>query len=459
MTEQTPEQPRLRKPWWQQIWLYVGLVALAAIATIVVVALLFNIESKKVEATQYPLKIVEIAQDELDPAVWGQNFPMQYDSFMQTATNYGATPYGGSEPYSKLEKYPAMTRLWAGYAFSVDHNEERGHQYMLQDQLDTQRIVVKEQPAACANCHAAEAPQLIEEMGWEEFNHTPYNEIKSQLHTGTSCADCHDPDTMELRITRRAFIDAMAEQGVDVTKASRQEMRSYVCNQCHVEYYFAGENKVLTFPWDKGLTIDDIDAYYTEVGFTDWVHKETGGGMLKAQHPETELFSTGLHYASGVACADCHMPYVREGSVKMSDHWLRSPLVNINGSCQTCHNYSEAELTERVNVIQNRTAELLRQSEEALLETIDAIVAVKEAGATEEELAEIYALHRSAQLRWDFISSENSTGFHSPQETARVLADSIDMARQAQIGAINLLNEKQGAAEAAAQVQLVSNGN
>jgi len=452
MSEQTP-----KKPWWKEIWLYAALLAVAAIATIVVVGLLMNIQGKKAEATQYPLRVVDVAADELDPAVWGQNFPMQYDSFMQTATNYGATAYGGSEPYSKLDRTPAMKRLWAGYAFSVDHNEERGHQFALQDQLDTERIVIKEQPAACANCHAAEAPQLIEEMGWEEFNHTPYNEIKSQLHTGTSCADCHDPETMELRITRRAFIDAMTKRGVDVTQASRQEMRSYVCQQCHVEYYFAGDNKVLTFPWEKGLTIDDIDAYYTEVGFTDWVHAETGGGMLKAQHPETELYSTGLHAASGVACADCHMPYVREGSVKVSDHWLRSPLVNINGSCQTCHNYSEAELEARIDTIQNRTAELLRQSEEALLETIDAIVAAKEAGATEEELAEIYALHRSAQLRWDFISSENSTGFHSPQEAARVLADSIDMARQAQIAAIELLNQKQGAAEAAAPVQLVSN--
>jgi nitrite reductase (cytochrome c-552) len=456
MTESTPKQ---QKPWWQQIWPYAALLVLAVGATIVVVALLTNIQGKKAEATQYPLKVVDIPADELDPAVWGKNFPMQYDSFMQTATNYGATTYGGSEPYSKLERVPAMKRLWAGYAFSVDHNEERGHQYMLQDQLDTQRIVVKEQPAACANCHSADAPQLIEQIGWEEFNHTPYNEIKSQLHTGTSCADCHNPETMELRITRQAFINAMAEQGIDVTKASRQEMRSYVCNQCHVEYYFAGENKVLTFPWDKGLNIDAIDAYYQETGFTDWVHKETGGGMLKAQHPETELYSTGLHAASGVACADCHMPYIREGSVKVSDHWLRSPLVNINGSCQTCHNYSEAELEARIDTIQDRTAELLRQSEEALLETIDAIVAAKNAGATEEELADIYALHRSAQLRWDFISSENSTGFHSPQEAARVLADSIDLARQAQIAAIELLAAKQGQGQASAPVQLVSAGN
>jgi nitrite reductase (cytochrome c-552) len=452
MSDLAPASPP-KKPWWQQVWFYVALLAVAAIATIGVFALLMNIQNKKAEATQYPLRVVDIPADELDPAVWGKNFPTQYDSFMKTATNYGPTPFGGSEPYSKLEKYPAMTRLWAGYPFSIDHNEERGHQFALTDQLETERIVVKEQPAACANCHAAEAPQLIEQMGWEEFNHTPYNEMKSQLHLGTSCADCHDPETMELRITRRAFVDAMAKRGIDVTQASRQEMRSYVCAQCHVEYYFAGDNKILTFPWEKGLNIDEIDAYYQEVGFTDWKHAETGGGMLKAQHPETELYSTSLHYASGVACADCHMPYVREGSVKVSDHWLRSPLTNVSAACQTCHQFSEEELEARINTAQNRTAELLRQSEEALLETIDAIVAAKNAGATEEELAEIYTLHRRAQLRWDFISSDNSTGFHSPQESARVLADSIDLARQAQIKAVQLLNAKTTGAQAVAPGQ------
>ena len=148
MSEQTS------KPGKKRVWLYVGLFVLAAVATIVVVAVLMNIQGKKEEATRYPLKVVEIAENELDPGVWGLNFPVQYDSFRKTAENYGPTTYGGSEPYSKLERYPAMTRLWAGYAFSKDHNEERGHFYALQDQLETERVKIVEQPGACANCHA-----------------------------------------------------------------------------------------------------------------------------------------------------------------------------------------------------------------------------------------------------------------------------------------------------------------
>jgi nitrite reductase (cytochrome c-552) len=394
--------------------------------------LLANITRRQVEAEQYPLQVVEIAADELDPAVWGLNFPAHYDRFMLTQNNYGATPYGGSEPYSKLERYSAMIRLWAGYAFSVDHNEERGHFYAQTDQAETMRVQLPyNQPGACANCHAAEAPQLIEEMGWEEFNHTPYNDLVDNLHTGTSCADCHDPETMSLRLTRPALINALDAQGIDWTLASRQDMRTYVCAQCHVEYYFAGENKVLTFPWAEGTNIDDIDSYYTNVEFTDWTHAEANSPMIKIQHPEYEMYTSSLHYSSGVACADCHMPYIREGGVKISDHWLRSPLENVNAACQTCHNLPEDELVGRITNIQDNTAELLRLSEEALLDAIDAIVLAQDAGVSDAALADARNLHRRAQLRWDFVSSENSTGFHSPQESARILAISIDFAHRA----------------------------
>ncbi len=425
----------------RQMLIYTIIFIVAAALTAVTAGLLINISERKQEANLYPLKVVEIPEGELDPAVWGKNFPSQYDSFSRTQEDYGKTPYGGSTPYSKLEAYPAMVRLWAGYAFSKDHNEDRGHYYAQIDQENTQRVKLVSQPGACINCHAAEAPQLIAEMGWEEFNRTPYNDLVDKLHYGSSCADCHDPDTMELVITRPAFANAMAERGIDWREASRQEMRSYVCAQCHVEYYFKGEDKVLTFPWSQGLSMDAIEQYYDDANFKDWTHAETGAPMLKVQHPEFEMWSNSLHARSGVSCADCHMPYAREGSVKVSDHWLRSPLENISQSCQTCHNRPEEDLKERVAIIQDTTAGLLRDSEEALLDAIDAIVAAKEAGATEEELAEALKLHRAASFRWDFVSSENSTGFHNPQESARILAESIDRARQAELEANKVLAE------------------
>jgi nitrite reductase (cytochrome c-552) len=426
----------------RNVLLIVGAFLLGATVMFGLASLLVNIDTRQDEAQVYPAKIVPIGADELDPAVWGRNFPRHYDSFLKTKDDTVGTPYGGSKVYSKLERYPAMVRIWAGYAFSKDHNEERGHQYALTDQLNTQRIKLVNQPGACANCHAAEAPQLIAQMGWENFNHTPYNELKDKLHLGTSCADCHTPNTMELRITRPAFANAMKERGVDLTKATRQEMRSYVCAQCHVEYYFKGDNKVLTFPWSQGYTIDDIEKHYDTYGFKDWTHAETKASMIKIQHPEFEMWSTGLHAKSGVSCADCHMPYVREGAIKVSDHWLRSPLTNLNNSCQTCHRQSEDTLRERVTTIQNRTVTLLRKTEEALIAAIDAINAAQAAGASDADLEAARTLHRRASMRWDFVSSENSTGFHSPQESARVLAEALDYARQAELAAFKVTPKK-----------------
>jgi nitrite reductase (cytochrome c-552) len=423
-------QQRVRS---RQLWTYIGVFLFAAALTAGVAALLMNIQTRRMEAVQTPVRILAIPENEIDPEVWGINFPLQYERFQMTQINYGPTPYGGSQPYSKIERYPVMATLWAGYAFAKGHDEERGHYYAQIDQQQSVRVQEFDQPGACVNCHAAEAPLLIEEMGWDTFNRTPYTQLMDQLHLGTSCHDCHAPDTMELRITRPALLNALEVIGVDIEQASRQDMRSYVCAQCHVEYYFVGENRTLTFPWSQGLNIDDIEAHFDEYGFTDWIHEITGAPMIKIQHPEFELWSSGLHGRSGVACADCHMPYIRQGSQKISDHWIRSPLVNLEAACQTCHNISEDELRERVTIIQNNTASLLRDSEAALVDAIDAIVAAREAGATDEDLADALYLHRSSQLRWDFISSENSTGFHNPQESARVLAMSIDRARQAEL--------------------------
>ena len=59
------------------------------------------------------------------------------------------------------------------------------------------------------------------------------------------------------------------------------------------------------------------------------------------------MWNQGVHARSGVACADCHMPYMRLGGFKISDHQVNSPLLKINRSCQTCHHFSEEELQGR----------------------------------------------------------------------------------------------------------------
>jgi nitrite reductase (cytochrome c-552) len=215
--------------------------------------------------------------------------------------------------------------------------------------------------------------------------------------------------------------------------ATRQEMRAFVCGQCHVEYYFKGEGKLLTYPWSKGFKVEEIEAYYDEASFKDWTHAETGAPVLKAQHPEFEMWNQGVHARSGVACADCHMPYKREGAMKVTDHHIRSPLLNVSRACLQCHHFTEAEMLARAQGIQDKTRALMDRAEAALLALLDEIAAAKKAGAQEEDLQAARQMHRKAQWRLDFVSAENSMGFHAPQEAARILAEAIDYARQGQV--------------------------
>ena len=215
--------------------------------------------------------------------------------------------------------------------------------------------------------------------------------------------------------------------------ATRQEMRAFVCGQCHVEYYFKGPEKRLVYPWSKGLKVDDIAAYYDEVKFKDWTHAETGAPVLKAQHPEFEMWNQGIHARSGVACADCHMPYKREGALKISDHHVRSPLLNINRACQTCHRWAEDELKARVENIQERTFKLRNLAMDSLIDLINDLKAARATGRPDTDLVVAQEFQRKAQFFLDFVEAENSTGFHAPQEATRILGESINFSRKGQI--------------------------
>jgi len=437
------------------------IAVLAVLAGAGGVALLVNIVERKQEARNPFYRVVELTDTTVDPAVWGKNFPLQYDGYKRTVDQV-RTRYGGSEAVprtptqadprsivaqSKLEEDPRLTIMWAGYAFSKDFREERGHAYMLDDQTFTERQAAAKQPGTCLNCHASMyatykalgGGDLVK--GFEAINQMPYAEARKLVTHPVACIDCHAPDSMQLRVTRPAFMEGMralkAAQGVkdyDVNRdATRQEMRAFVCGQCHVEYYFKGPDKRLVYPWARGLKVDDILAYYDEQKFKDWTHKDSGAPVLKAQHPEFEMWNQGIHARSGVACADCHMPYKREGALKISDHHVRSPLLNVNRACQTCHRWSEEELKARVLTIQDRTFALRNRAMNALVALIGDIKAAAGAGRGDADLAPARDLQRKAQFYLDFVEAENSTGFHAPQEAARILGESIDFARQGQL--------------------------
>jgi nitrite reductase (cytochrome c-552) len=467
---------------------YVALTLAVALASAGLTWLLTDIFQKKVEQRTPYVRLVDVGENDTDPAKWGKNWPLQYDGYrrteLPTKTRYGG--HGGSEalPEEKIERDPWLKRMFLGYAFSIDYRDRRGHAHMLEDQEATKRLS-KPQSGSCLHCHASIMP-LYRSLGdgdamagFEKTYTFSYQELDKQLHDSghahpVSCVDCHDPESMGLRVTRPGFIkgiEALAASDAPVPAlpsigewregkrarpydpnqdATRVEMRSFVCGQCHVEYYCSGKMP-LTFPWGKGLRADDIEAFWDAAKFPDgtpfydYAHKETDAHVLKAQHPEFELWNQGIHGRSGVACADCHMPYAREGATKVSDHWVRSPLLNIQRACQTCHRFPEAEIAARVDAIQDRNHALLERGGVAIVALMDGLVKAKASGMAEGVLAEARALQRRAQWRLDFIAAENSMGFHAPQEAARVLAEAIDYARQ---GEVALLKGLSGSAAA-----------
>lgn len=459
-------------------WLgYFVTVAITAAATVGILALWQNIAERKREAQQTVFRVVEVTEDTIDPAIWGKNFPRQFDTYRRTV-DVERTRHGGSEAFQKLEKDPRLKVLFMGYPFSVDYREERGHAYMLQDPDETERLKGPQRPGGCLHCHSsslgamyqlgvqAGAPKEPEQRhqaifrGFEELCAQSYWDMRKLVEHPVSCIDCHDPQSLALRVTRPGFLNAirdLAKSDDPVphlpsverwrkgdrkrdydpnVEASRQELRSMVCAQCHVEYYFKPPKRLLVYPWHKGLKVEQMEQYYDEVQWQDWTHPETGAPLLKAQHPEFELWSQGIHARAGVACADCHMPYRREGAIKISDHHVRSPLLNINRACQTCHPVPESELFARAISIQDRTAALIDRAENAVIELINTLREVRKSGADEQHLREAQKLHRQAQWRLDFVMAENSTGFHAPQEAARILAEAIDLARQGQLAAL-----------------------
>ncbi len=378
--------------------------------------------------------------------VWGENFPKEYETYLKTLDTNFASAHGGSIKHDYLENYPELVVLWAGYAFSKDYNQGRGHAYAVKDVRSTLRTqgVQSTMPATCWTCKSPDVPRLMQKMGVEQYYSGKLIDLGSEVVNPIGCQDCHDPKTMNLSISRPALVEAYARLGRKVESFTHNEMRSLVCAQCHVEYHFKKEPKnYLNFPWDKGFSADSMEAYFDEIEFSDWTHKISRAPMLKAQHPDYELFMTGIHAKRGVSCADCHMPYKVEGGVKFTDHHIQSPLNNIAIACQVCHKESEKTLVQDVLDRQERVLEIRRIAEKALAAAHIEAKAAWDAGATEEEMKPILKLIRHAQWRWDWVAAANGVGFHAPVEALRVLGTSVQKAEQAR-GLINIVLVKHG---------------
>jgi len=429
------------------LWAGAAILVSAAGAILVLGLLAVSVMERRWEAQRPTMVATPIAEWEPDNAVWGQSYPRQYESYLKTRITDTKTKFGGAYPRDYLEEDPFQVILFAGYGFGKEYLQARGHYYAVQDVTKTKRIASPFNAATCWTCKSTDVPRMMDKMGVKEFYAANFHDLKSEITHPIGCQDCHDPNTLRLRITRPALREAFAAMGRDINEASHQEMRSLVCSQCHVEYYFktdeaAGQKNYLTFPWPKGTTADAMLAYYDAIEFADYVHPISGTRIVKAQHPDYELYRTGVHSFRDVSCADCHMPYRTEGGVKFTDHHVQSPLLNIANSCAVCHRWSEEELRDRVEGIQTKVSEAMLQAEEALVHAHFDVAAAVQAGTGDDDLRVARALIRGAQFRWDYVSATNGMGFHSPQESMRLLGEAANLAQQARVDAARLLAQR-----------------
>lgn len=448
-----PDSPSEGRPWLG--WVLFGGTAVA----ILLLGLLFaSIMERRGEA-RLPAQLAPIDPLETDSAKWAVNFPREYSRYKEMQDDTTKTKFGGAFPRDYLEETPANVILFSGYGFAKDYRQARGHVHAITDVTETKRITPKT-PATCWTCKSPDVPRKMVDFGKEklkddeasfqelllagagDFYGKNFHELTDEITHPVGCLDCHDPQTMQLRITRPALIEAFQRQGRDINRVSHQEMRSLVCAQCHVEYYFKKEGDYLTFPWDKGTTVDDMERYYDEAKFSDWTHAISKAPMVKMQHPDYEVYSTGIHAYRDIACADCHMPYRTEGGVKFTDHHIRSPLLDISNSCAVCHRWSEEEIRGRVESIQDKVRDGRTRAEGAIAKAHFDIAACMEAGATDEELAPPRDLLRKAQLRWDYVAANNGMGFHSPQECQLALTAAVDLAHECRVECGRILAKK-----------------
>ncbi|AJE02290.1 cytochrome C nitrite reductase [Geobacter pickeringii] len=405
-----------------------------------------------------PVKTADIADGTVDPAQWGKVYPVEYDLWKKTGepTPAGKSKYKhgydeGEERRDKLDEFPFLALLYNGWGFGVEYREPRGHFYMITDQLEVDPGRVKA-GGSCLTCKTPYAPVLQRQMGHDYFA-KPYQEVlakipKEHQTLGVACIDCHNNRDMSLKISRDFTLGkALAKLGVDEAKLTQQEKRTLVCAQCHVTYSIPKDEKMKStdvfFPWDESkwghITIEDIiRKLRSNPPSGEWTQGVTGFKVAFIRHPEFELFSNNsVHWQAGVACSDCHMPYTKVGSQKVSDHRITSPLKNDLRACQQCHAESPEWLRGQVYAIQDRTMSQFIRAGYATATVAKLFeMANREQAAGKAIDKTLYEQAKDHYLeafyRVVFIGAENSVGFHNPTEALRVLGDASTHAGKAE---------------------------
>lgn len=392
----------------------------------------YNPLSQPIEAPNPALKI------QSNNADFAAKYPKQFKTWAQTAESDKIDSVNVEDPRTIV--------LWAGYAFAKDYNKPRGHIYAVTDVREILRTgfpgvdgAKDIQPMACWTCKGPDVPRLIAEWGEEGYFSGPWSKGGPEVVNSIGCADCHNTTSEafakgepDLRVARPHVLRALEKLGKPFDKMDRTDKRAAECGNCHVEYYFAGDLKQVTFPWDKGVDVDSIEKYYDEIGFTDWTHKISKAQMLKAQHPDYETWQLGIHGKNGVTCIDCHMPKVKGEDGKVyTDHKIGNPFDSFEHTCANCHDQSKEKLQGIVQSREHQISDVMIRLEDQLVKAHYEAKAAWDAGATKEEMDKPLTAIRHAQWRWDYSAAGHGGHMHAPEVILHVLGTGLDRAADA----------------------------
>ncbi|HJF72963.1 ammonia-forming nitrite reductase cytochrome c552 subunit [Gallibacterium anatis] len=369
--------------------------------------------------------------------LFAEKYPLQYQSWLGTSQS--------EEIGDALAEDPRLVVLWGGYLFSSEYNHPRGHYYAVTDVRNILRTGAPKdensgpQPAACWTCKSPDVARLITEKGEDGYFGAKWAKWGNEIVNPIGCADCHDTNSKEfaegqpaLRIARPHVLRALDKIDWNFERSDKTDKRAAICANCHVEYFFAGDKKIVTFPWQNGVSVEQMEKYYDDLQFKDWTHSLSKAPMLKAQHPDFETWTMGMHGKNGVTCVDCHMAKQQTADGRVfTNHNIGNPFDNFQNTCANCHDQSKEKLQSIVNSRKERVQSAMIKLEDQLVHAHFEAKAAWDAGATEAEMKDALQDIRHAQWRWDYTSASHGFYMHAPEVALEVLSSGLDKAADA----------------------------
>lgn len=344
---------------------------------------------------------------------WAKYYPYECESYMENRAN----SIVGKQDY--LQVYPEITILGKGYGYAKYYTEPASHLYSIESISNNGRISEKSK----AGCIACKSPQFMAQVMQNGPSMYALNFLETigDYSEPISCYNCHMNDPFTLAVTRPEWTTAMGED------ADTAPMESQVCGQCHCDYSMSPEGSVPTSPYDgvDSMTPERALKWYNDNGYVDWTYESTGAKMIAVRHAEYEYVygGEGNHMASlGYQCMDCHMGVTTadDGTVYTSHYW-RSPLENqelIDNDCSNCHTDLAAQVEQWQTDLDGRTHQVGLRCVDFVQNFEDALAA---GTLSEEDIARLQDVQRSATYYWNFVSAENSEGAHNPTLTTSTL--------------------------------------